>query len=117
MVVKKPRDFTPKASKKPEPISFLLYGQEFHAYEELQGSTILSFAAAMGDEDGGTSAKLILDFFEKALKPDSYKEFDKVIHDPETIVPAETLAEIVGALMESYTSRNLAVSSDSSDNS
>lgn len=117
MVVKKPRDFTPKARKKSDPISFTLYGEEFHAYEELQGSVILSFAAAMGDENGGTSAQLILDFFETALKPDSFTRFDKLIHDPETIVPADSLAEIVGYIMENLTSRDLKESSAEPQNS
>jgi hypothetical protein len=114
MVVKKPMDFTPKARKKAEPISFTLYGEEFHAYEELQGSVLLGFAAAMGDEDSGSSAKLILDFFETALKPESFESFDKMIHSKETIVPADALAEIVGHLMEKYSGgRNLPESSDS----
>lgn len=118
-VAKRHKDFTPKARKKAPPLSFSLYGQEFEAYPELQGSVILSFAASMsgGDDENGTSAALILNFFDEALKPESLERFKKLIHDPETIVEAELLAELVGYLMENLTSRDLGESSEQSDNS
>ena len=120
MAVKRHKSFTPKARKASAPLSFELYDKTFDAYPDLQGSVILEFAASMagdGEDGGGASAALIVDFFKKALKPDSFKEFDELTHDPEKIVEAGELAEIVGWLMEMYTSRDLKESSGESENS
>lgn len=118
-VAKRHKSFTKKDRKPSPPLSFELYGQDFNAYPDLQGSVVLEFAASMSggdDEDSGSSsAALIVNFFEKALKPESLERFNKLIHDPETIVEAEELADIVGWLLENYTSRDLKVSSVQSD--
>jgi hypothetical protein len=112
------KSFTPKNRKVAAPLTFELYGETLEAWPELQGSTILEFSAMFSSEDeGSSSATLILTFFDRALKPDSLEKFNKVIHDPETIVPAEDLAEIVGWLMQEYTGRDLEDASPSSTNS
>ena len=118
---KRHKSFTKKDPKKYEPLGFDLYNEDFEAYPALQGAVLLEFVAAMSDGDddneGGASAGLILEFFKKALKPESFERFDALIHDPERIVEAEELAEIMGYLMEEYTSRDLEDASSSSENS
>jgi hypothetical protein len=128
VAAKRHKSFTPKNRKKSTPLTFELYDETFEAFPDLQGAVILDFAASMStsnskideDEDGvggAEAANLIVTFFEKALLPDSLQRFNKLIRDPDTIVEAELLAEIVGWLMEQYTSRDLAVSSVSSASS
>lgn len=127
-IAKRHKSFTPKNRKKSPPLSFELFDETFHAYPDLQGAVILEFAAAMAesaeavDEDGeaaggGSAAGLIINFFDKALKPESLKSFKKLVHDPEKIIEADELAEIVSWLMEQYTSRNLEESSEPSSSS
>lgn len=128
VAAKRHKSFTPKNRKKSPPLTFELYDETFKAYPDLQGAVILDFAASMSesntqidgdDEDAGgaggaAAANLIVTFFEKALLPESLERFNKLIRDPDKIVEAELLAEIVGWLMENYTSRPLADASPSS---
>ena len=114
---KRHRSFTKKDQKPAEPITFDIYDEVFEAWPRIQGAVILEFAAQMAelssdDDDenttsGAAAAGLLLEFFNNALKPDDLVRFKTLIHDPEKIVEAEELADIVGWLMEQYTARNL----------
>ena len=88
-----------------EKLSFKLYGEEFECIPALPGKTLLSFAEASGSEDGSESAKAINKFFEKVLTEESYKRFDELAEDPKRLVTVETLADIVGWIVESYSNR------------
>ena len=120
-VAKRHRVFTPKARKKVAPLSFDLYGETFECWPELQGSVILEFGAAMAgssDEDGPDNSSAVINgFFDEALKPDSLKAFRAQTHSHDKITDPEELAEIVGWLLENYTSRDLGESSPEPENS
>lgn len=98
------RSFTPKAqNKKIEPLTFELYGETFTAHPQIQGAVILEFISA-GDDAAGPAGQ-ILSFFGSALEEESLARFTALIHDPEKIVDMELLTEILGWLIEEYTSR------------
>jgi hypothetical protein len=105
---KRHRSFGKKTTKKLEPITFDVFDETFEAHPKLPGIVILEYVAAVAgsDEDSGAEAAImILDFFEKALVPESFERFDKLAHDPEVMLDTEELTEIVGWLMEQYTDR------------
>ena len=107
---KRHRSFGTKKTEKLAPITFDVYGEVFEAHPKLQGIVILEYVAAIagsGDEEsnGADAAVMILDFFEKALLPESHERFLALTHDPEKIIEADELTEIVSWLMEQYTDR------------
>lgn len=87
-----------------EPLSFQLYGEEFHCRPALQGKVLLDMAAN-SDEEAGNAGKVINDFFSQALLPESFDRFNVLINDPEKIVTVETMGEIVGWLVQEYSNR------------
>jgi hypothetical protein len=100
------KDFgAPDEGVKHEKVFFKLYGEEFECIPAIPGKTLLSFAQASGSEDGAESAKAINKFFEKVLTEESYVRFDKLAEDPNRLVTVETLAEIVGWIVETYADR------------
>lgn len=104
---KRHRSFTPK-KKNETPLTFDLFDEVFEAYPAVQGTVVLEFVASIADTDednGAGAAAAILGFFEKTLKPESLKRFTALTHDPERVIDAEELSEIVGWLMEEYTDR------------
>lgn len=109
---KRHRSFStkPKDGEKPiEPPTFDLNDQTFTGRPRLPGAVILGFISS-ADEEGGAVAKQLLGFFDSALEPESLERFTKVINDPDEVVELETLSEIVGWLIEQYTSRPTAAS-------
>lgn len=100
------KDFgAPDEGVKHEKISFKLYGEEFECVPALPGRTLLSFAQASGSEDGAESAKAINTFFSKVLVEESYQRFEDLAEDPKRLVTVETLAEVVGWIVETYANR------------
>ena len=92
------------ASKK-EPISFKLWDQEFHCVPVIQGKLLLEIVSDSTSEDASKSALVMDKFFTAVIKPESKKEFDTLLSDPEKVTTLETLSEIVGWLMEEYSNR------------
>jgi hypothetical protein len=88
-----------------DPISFELYGEEFHCRTALQGKVLLEIIANMDANDSGYVAQTISKFFEYTLLPESYERFDALLHHPDKIVSVETLGEITAWLVEEYTQR------------
>jgi len=88
-----------------EKLSFKLHNEEFECISAIPGKTFLGFAEASSSEDGGESAKAINKFFEKILIPESYNRFEILAEDPDRLVTVETLAEIIGWIIEAYTDR------------
>lgn len=96
---KRHRSFSPKVEG--EPITFDLYGQTFTARPEIPGALILDFASSGGNE-GASNVSAITDFFKSTLLADDFVRFDKLIHDPETLVTLTTLTDIIEFLVEEY---------------
>lgn len=99
------KDFGSGDGKVSEPLSFKLYGEEFHCLPEVQGKLLLDLVADSGDGDAVKSAAVIDKFFRYVLTDESYERFDVLLTGKETIVSVETLAEITGWLVEEYTNR------------
>lgn len=100
------KDFgAPNAGVKQEKLSFKIYDETFECMPVLPGKILLSFAELSASEDGSDSAKAISVFFKKVLTEESYTRFDALTEDPNRLVTVETLAEIVGWIIEAYTDR------------
>lgn len=107
------KDFgNPFNSSEAEGLSFKLYGEDFTCYPSMQGKTLLNFAANSDSDSAADSTNAILSFFSSALDKESNERFQKLIEDPDKIVSVETLGEIIGWILEQYSSRPTQVSSD-----
>ena len=99
------KDFGSPAKDQDEPLTFKLYDETFHAVPAIQGKTLMGLIKDSNMEDPSESAAMVLGFFEKVLKPESLERFNALIDSEDKIVPVETLAEIVGWLVEEYSGR------------
>ena len=88
-----------------EPITFDLHGETFTAIPQIQGTTLMNLMKANDPDIPAASAGLIMDFFPLVLEDESLERFNTLISSKDKIVPAETLAEIVGWLVEEYSGR------------
>lgn len=93
------------SSEEKEGVAFKLHGEEFACRPEIQGKILLDLIAKSNSENPADSAEIISDFFGIVLLPESYERFETLTNDPDKIVSIETLGEIVGWLVESYTDR------------
>lgn len=87
-----------------EPLSFKLYGEDFHCRPALQGKVLLDMASS-AEGDNSNPGAVIKNFFEQALLPDSLERFNVLINDPDKIVTVDTLGQVVGWLVEEYSNR------------
>jgi hypothetical protein len=108
------RDFGSGEGVAKEPLSFRLYGEDFDCKPEVQGKFLLNLVVDSGSDDVITQTKIITEFFENVLLPESWTRFDALMNDPEKIVNVETLAKITEWLMEAYSDRPEAQPEDSS---
>lgn len=99
------KDFGAPAADKTEPLTFALYGETFHAVPSIQGKTLMSLIKDASIDDPSESAAMVLGFFDKTLLPESLERFTALTESTDRIVPVETLAEIVGWLVEEYSGR------------
>jgi len=96
------KDFGSSAKKiNKTPIKFTLEGEDFEARGALQGKVLLDFAQI--SDEPSKAAAAIPTFFAKVLLPESLDRFNALLESEDRIVEVETLAEIVGWLMEEYT--------------
>lgn len=101
---KRHKDFGAGSGEEVEPLSFTLHNEEFIAVPEVQGKLLIELVRQADSEDPSKTAELILTFFEEVLEEESYERFDALLSSKK-IVRVETLAEIMGWLMEEYTNR------------
>lgn len=99
------KDFGSPAAEKTEPLTFRLYGETFHAVPNIQGKTLMGLVKDSAVDDPAESANMVLGFFDKVLIPESLARFNELQESQDRIVPVETLAEIVGWLVEEYSGR------------
>lgn len=95
-----------------EPVSFDLYGKTFNCYKQIHGVTLLRFVKEASSEDGARATEAMLTIFKRVMPSEEYARFEELCDDPDTVVPVETLGEIIGWLMEVYTGRPTEESSD-----
>lgn len=99
------KDFGADSNVNLEPLSFKLYGEEFHCHPALQGKVLLDTVKNADADNPGAAATVIEDFFKKSLLEESYDRFQALLSDPNKIVTVETLSEITGWLVSEYSSR------------
>jgi hypothetical protein len=99
------KDFGSPAANQDEPITFSLYGENFHAVPAIQGKTLMGLIKDADMDNPAESANMVLGFFDKVLVPESLERFTALTESKDKIVPVETLAEIVGWLVEEYSGR------------
>lgn len=88
-----------------EPLSFELFEESFDCKPELQGATLLTYSKRFSSDDLSEVNAAFLDFFESALKRESYERFKALCESEDKIVKIETLGEIAEWLIEEYTDR------------
>lgn len=96
-----------------EPVAFSLYGETFNCYKQIHGVTLLRFVKQASSEDGSETTDAMLGIFEKVMPREEYERFEALCDDPDTVVPVETLGDIIGFLMECYSDRPKEESKDS----
>jgi hypothetical protein len=100
------KDFGEDSNVVKEPLSFKLYGEEFHCVPAVQGKVLLDLVKKASDpNDPGAAAEVVDSFFEKTLTSESLERFNKLLEDPEKIVSVETLSEITAWLVAEYSER------------
>ncbi len=97
-----------------EPVSFELYEQKFNCYKQINGVALLRFVREANNEDGARATQALLDIFNRVMNDEEYGRFMELCNDPNTIVPVETLSDIIAFLIEVYTDRPTRRSEDSS---
>ena len=119
MTKRQPKQFgTTKAQPVEESeIGFVLGEQSYVCKPQVQGAVILDFISAADDSNVGAASR-IMPFFKKVLTESEYKRFDAQVNGDDEIIEMETLSEIVGYLIEEYTTgRPTQASSSSEDGS
>lgn len=85
-----------------EPLSFSLYGQTFECYKQIHGVTLLRFVKEANSDDGSRATDAMLEIFKRVMPSEEYGRFEELCNDPDTVVPVDTLGEIIGFLIEAY---------------
>lgn len=88
-----------------EPVSFVLYDQEFQCYKQINGIALLRFVKEANAEDGARATQALLDIFQRVMNDSEYERFMELCNDPNTIVPVDVLSDIISFLIEVYTDR------------
>lgn len=100
------KDFGTPNTDNLEPISFKLYGEEFHCRPQIPGKVMIDIAAKTADEENAAAnASMINDFFSAVLMGDSADRFNALAEDPDRVVTIDQIMEIVSWLMEQYADR------------
>ncbi len=99
------KDFGAGGDAITEPLFFKLHGQEFQCKPSLQGKVLLDMVATASSTDQAAATKVVIDFFNAVLLPESKIAFDALLETPDKIVTVETLGEITGWIVEQYSSR------------
>lgn len=100
------KDFgSPFAASSDEPITFTLYGETIRCKSAMQGRSLIDFIAQSSQDDPSSAARAVLSFFDQAVVEEDHDTFNRITTGTETIVPMDTLSEIMDWLVEQYTGR------------
>lgn len=99
------------ASDSDEPVMFDINGIEFQCRPQISAGIILRMGELLGGDDSNGVEQVavpeliavIKDFFHHALKPNFREPFFRLLDDPDTPVPLQTLIDIVQWLAATYT--------------
>ena len=93
------------AASSDEPITFQLYGETFRCIPAMQGTTLIEFIAQASMDDPSAGARAVLNFFTTVIVQSDLEKWEAMTKSSETIVPMETLSEIMDWLVEQYSAR------------
>lgn len=99
------KSFGSPVTESDKPLTFELYDETFYAVGQIQGKTLMGLVKNANVEDAAESADTLIGFFDEVLLEESLERFNKLTTSKDKIVPVETLAEIVGWLVEEYSGR------------
>ena len=99
------KDFGSPVTASDKPLTFRLYDEEFFAIGQIQGATLMGLVKNANVDDPAQSADMLIGFFDEVLLPESLERFNELNKSKDKIVPVDTLAEIVGWLVEEYSGR------------
>ena len=99
------KDFGTGTETSHEPLSFKIYDETYECYPALPGKVLLDFVAQSSGDSPGGLAQVIVHFFGKAMKPESYERFMTLIEDPDRVITMETLGELTSWLVGEYSER------------
>ena len=89
-----------------DPVSFKIFDETFVCRPQIPGKTMLDLASKTSDEENpGEAGKVIEKFFSTVLVPESLERFNSLCDDPERIVQMQSLMDIIGWLVETYSER------------
>jgi hypothetical protein len=96
------RDFAIPTDSGREPPTFTLAGEKFTCLPVAPAGALNDLVAGIGEIDGNTvySAPNLIAFCEAVLVEGDEKRFRKVVHSKKTVVPIETLGDVVMWLAE-----------------
>lgn len=95
------------------PLTFDLYDETFECRPQIQGNTLLTFVKQANSEDGSEATDALLNIFKRVMKEEEYERFEALCTNDDTVVPVDTLGDIVAWLMEQYSGRPTPESQDS----
>lgn len=100
------RDFSVASeTRKKQPVTFTLEGQEFECVEEAPAAALTDFLGDVAGDHVGRSAAALVSFITSVLIDEDVPRFLDLVHSKETIIPIETVGEIVTWLVEEYSGR------------
>lgn len=106
-MTKRNRDFgRPVVQEELEPVTFSLYDDTFNCYKQISGVVLLRFVREANAEDGARATQALLDVFKSIMPKGEYERFMLLCESPDTVVPVETLSNIIAFLVEVYTDQN-----------
>jgi hypothetical protein len=101
----KHKDFGSPIASSDEPITFSIYGETFRCRPTMQGTTLIHFIADSAQDDPSAGARAVLNFFDKAIIKEDHERWSELTESDQTVVPMETLSEIMDWLVSQYSAR------------
>jgi hypothetical protein len=87
------------------PLGFDIAGESFEVLPEAPGIVLLEFIEATTSEEKGANAAALTRFLKSVMSAEEWKRLNAVFHDPKHKIDIKTISEVVGYVIESYTSR------------
>lgn len=74
----------------------------FRCHSRIPGMVLVDFISGMDEDDPKSMGIMLKSFFEEAMSPEVFAEFNAFTRDPEQDVDLEALSEMAGWLAEQY---------------
>jgi len=87
------------------PLGFDIAGESFEVLPEAPGIILLEFIEATTSDNKGATAAALTKFLKSVMSAEEWARLDVVLHDAKNMIDIKTISEIVGFVIESYTSR------------